>query len=82
MPETSNNPIATNQLRDKTLGEKLIEEFKRDNPKINENPDTFATIIDFCDFVDGNKLNDQTLPIFLSVVSSKLEKIEKQNGLI
>ena len=83
VPETSNNPIATEtQLRDKTLGEKLIEEFKKDNPKINENPDNFATIIDFCDFIDGNKLNDQTLPIFLSVVSSKLEKIEKQNGLI
>jgi hypothetical protein len=68
--------IRTN-VGDKTLGQKLIEQFKADNPKINENPDTFATIIDFCDFVDGNKLNEHTLPIFLSVVYQKLEKIQK-----
>lgn len=67
----------TTKVGDKTLGEKLIEEFKKDNPKLNENPDTFATIIDFCDFVDGNKLNEHTLPIFLGVVTSKLEKIQK-----
>lgn len=67
-----------NQSKQQTLGQKLLAEFKANNPKLllAENSNQFAVIIDFCDFVDGSEFNDRTLPIFLGVVFNHLNNID------